>query len=94
MRSLATGKYEISGYYVASVSNIINTIRYYIVPVFCCVCSHRKCLLFIAIQAVAETIVESGRVDPERVAVIGGSHGGFLSAHLIGQFPVSYTLCI
>ncbi len=26
-------------------------------------------------------------IDPHKIAVVGGSHGGFLSAHLVGQYP-------
>lgn len=32
-------------------------------------------------------VIEKGLVNPSKVAVTGGSHGGFLTTHLIGQAP-------
>lgn len=29
--------------------------------------------------------VDMGLVDPSKITVLGGSHGGFLTTHLIGQ---------
>jgi acylaminoacyl-peptidase len=44
------------------------------------------------VQRAAEAVVRGGEVDGERVCVLGGSHGGFLSLHLVAQFPVSPPL--
>lgn len=37
---------------------------------------------------------EAGYVDPDRVAVIGGSHGGFLAAHLAGQHSHAFRAVV
>jgi hypothetical protein len=36
----------------------------------------------------------AGLADPERVAVIGGSHGGFLTGHLVGQHPERFKCAV
>ena len=43
------------------------------------------------IQQAAEEVLEKYKLDRSKVVVLGGSHGGFLAAHLIGQYPVSKT---
>lgn len=39
------------------------------------------------VDAAVSLVLSRGRVDPARVAVFGGSHGGLLAAHLSAQHP-------
>ncbi|CAG8515181.1 12897_t:CDS:2, partial [Dentiscutata heterogama] len=44
--------------------------------------------------AVAQYFVDQHEVDPDMITVMGGSHGGFISGHLIGKYPDFYKSCI
>ncbi|MBA0651675.1 hypothetical protein Goklo_018981, partial [Gossypium klotzschianum] len=36
-------------------------------------------------------VIEKGLVNPSKITVLGGSHGGFLTTHLIGQAPDKFV---
>lgn len=44
-------------------------------------------------RAVLTVLERDPNLDPDRLAAIGGSHGGFLACHLLGQYPESYRVC-
>ncbi|XP_078340359.1 acylamino-acid-releasing enzyme-like isoform X1 [Crassostrea virginica] len=41
-------------------------------------------------QEVVESVVKLDEINEKQLTVFGGSHGGFLTAHLIGQYPSVY----
>ena len=46
-----------------------------------------------AYQSAVTMLLEKSMVSM-RIAVLGGSHGGYLACHLLGQFPVSRSLSL
>ncbi|XP_047319226.1 acylamino-acid-releasing enzyme isoform X2 [Impatiens glandulifera] len=43
------------------------------------------------VLAAIDHVIKKGLIDPSRIAVLGGSHGGFLTTHLIGQAPEKFA---
>ncbi|NWX16104.1 ACPH enzyme, partial [Aegotheles bennettii] len=46
------------------------------------------------VQLCVERVLQEEPLDAGRVALVGGSHGGFLACHLLGQFPDTYHACV
>ncbi|XP_061202925.1 acylamino-acid-releasing enzyme isoform X1 [Neopsephotus bourkii] len=46
------------------------------------------------VQLCVERVLQEEPLDASRVALVGGSHGGFLACHLLGQFPDTYHACV
>ncbi|KAL1417073.1 hypothetical protein MTO96_027133 [Rhipicephalus appendiculatus] len=45
------------------------------------------------VQCAAEVAAQRDEINPDKMIIFGGSHGGFLACHAIGQFPSFYRAC-
>lgn len=45
------------------------------------------------VQCAAEVAAQRDEINPDKMVIFGGSHGGFLACHVIGQFPSFYSAC-
>nr|XP_010326709.1 acylamino-acid-releasing enzyme-like isoform X1 [Solanum lycopersicum] len=43
------------------------------------------------VLAAIDHVIDMGLADPSKITVLGGSHGGFLTTHLIGQAPDKFA---
>lgn len=41
-------------------------------------------------EIIQKTLQSTPCLDSKQIGLFGGSHGGFLSAHLCGQYPVRF----
>mmetsp|Transcript_4457 Transcript_4457/g.8989 ORF Transcript_4457/g.8989 Transcript_4457/m.8989 type:complete len:715 (+) Transcript_4457:4805-6949(+) len=46
------------------------------------------------VREATKVAVEKYNLNDERVGIAGGSHGGFLSGHMVGQFPDVYKVAV
>ncbi|XP_054832028.1 acylamino-acid-releasing enzyme-like isoform X2 [Eublepharis macularius] len=44
-------------------------------------------------QLAVELALQSEPLDPNRIALLGGSHGGFICCHILGRYPKMYKAC-
>lgn len=65
-------------------NNMYLLLKKYCISLFVILCVQR---------AVLCALQNETTLDPDRVAVMGGSHGGFLACHLVGQYPDFYRAC-
>lgn len=41
-------------------------------------------------HAILLHVASLGGIDMDKVSILGGSHGGFIAAHLLGKYPDVY----